>query len=524
MAAMQAWCARHVAEQNLKRKVGRYAAALGFIVLMFPGPINAQKIEESNSEHGERGQHHRYKLVDIGTFGGPNSVLNGPSTIDVNNQGIYAGQAETGTPDPNAPNCQNPECLIYHAQKWQDGKAFDLGSLPGINDSGASCVNDRGIIIGGSQNGAIDPFTGLPEDHAVVWSKDGRIFDLGTLDGGTHSFASFINNRNEIIGSYSNTTPDPYSMQFAGYQTHAFLWRDGKKADLGTLGGPDAFPQILNDRGQIAGASYTDNLPNSTTGVPTQAPFIWENGEMRSLGTLGGRFGYANWINSRGQVVGSSNLTGDTISHAFIWEHGTMRDMGTLGGSTAEVFKITDEGEAVGISDFQGDMVHHGFRWKNGALTDLKPVAGDFCTNAYGINGHGQIVGTSTNCQGVVQHLFLWEDGNIADLSTLLLPGPTIDFKDVYDINDRGEIAAAGLVANGDYHAVLLIPCDQAHSNVEGCKGHVDEMVDVGDPSNAATQSEAQISNPASPATRVVRERKGRGYHVQGRPSRGKPQ
>src|ERR1039457_3540992 len=118
MAAMQAACARHVAEQNLKRKVGRYAAALGFIVLMFPGPINAQKIEESNSEHGERGQHHRYKLVDIGTFGGPNSVLTGPSTIAVNNQGTYAGQAETGTPDPNAPNCQNPECLIYHAQKW----------------------------------------------------------------------------------------------------------------------------------------------------------------------------------------------------------------------------------------------------------------------------------------------------------------------------------------------------------------------------------------------------------------------
>src|SRR5450631_2728739 len=129
MAAMQAWCARHVAGQNLKRKVGRYAAALGFIVLMFPGSINAQKIEESNSEHGERGQHHRYKLVDIGTFGGPNSGLNGPSTIDISNRGIYIGSAETSTPDPYAPNCQNSECLVNHAQRWKDGRVTDLGAL-----------------------------------------------------------------------------------------------------------------------------------------------------------------------------------------------------------------------------------------------------------------------------------------------------------------------------------------------------------------------------------------------------------
>jgi hypothetical protein len=36
-------------------------------------------------------------------------------------------------------------------------------------------------------------------------------------------------------------------------------------------------------------------------------------------------------------------------------------------------------------------------------------------------------------------------------------------------INDRGEITAQGLLANGDQHAVLLIPCDENHPGVEGC-------------------------------------------------------
>ena len=68
-------------------------------------------------------QHLRYKLVDVGTFGGPNAVVNGPGIRDFSNAGAYAGEADTSTPDPFAPNCIpfDPECLVQHAQKWQKG-------------------------------------------------------------------------------------------------------------------------------------------------------------------------------------------------------------------------------------------------------------------------------------------------------------------------------------------------------------------------------------------------------------------
>ena len=103
--------------------------------------------KDLNPAHSKRGEHHRYQLGDLGTSSGSNSVLNGPGTIDINNQGIYIGQAETATPDPYAPNCRNPEYLICHAQQRQDGNSTDLGALPGVNNSVANSINADGMIV-----------------------------------------------------------------------------------------------------------------------------------------------------------------------------------------------------------------------------------------------------------------------------------------------------------------------------------------------------------------------------------------
>src|SRR5438067_4298100 len=99
-----------------------------------------------------------------------------------------------------------------------------------------------------------------------------------------------------------------------------------KISDLGTLGPGyrDSSASGINGRGQIVGASGT------ASGI--QRAFLWQNGRMRSLGTLGGSSSGASAINERGQVIGTSLTSKPARSHAFLWQNGKLTDLGTLGG------------------------------------------------------------------------------------------------------------------------------------------------------------------------------------------------
>ena len=277
-------------------------------------------VQLAAQEQLQNKQQPRYKLVDLGTFGGPTSYFSNGADGILNNHGTAAGWADTSTPDPYPSFCFNADCFVSHAFQSQNGVLTDLGALPGGASSQALWISANGLIVGQSQNGVIDPLTGIPEGDAVLW-KDGQIINLGTL-GGNFSVAQAINNRGQVVGAALNAIPDPIS--FLGTQIRAFLWRNGAMQDLGTLGGPDAWGLFVNEGGQIAGWSLTNSTPNPVldacgfgTTFPTQDPFLWEKGGMIDLGTLGGTCGYPTALNNRGQVVGQSDLTGDIYLHAF---------------------------------------------------------------------------------------------------------------------------------------------------------------------------------------------------------------
>ena len=277
-------------------------------------------------------QHSRYKLIDTGTLGGPTSSLGFEGERDINNRGTVVSVGETVLPDPYAPNCFLADCFLGHTVDWRNGRLTDLGALPGVNNSGPIWISDSGLIAGISQNGVIDPLTGNPEFRAVLFEA-GSVIDLGTL-GGNESGAFGVNDRGQAAGCAANTVTDSFGFCFGvPEQRRAFLWQDGAMRDLGTLGGPDALAEFVNDRGQVAGWSLLDSTPNPATGIPTQHPFLWQNGVMKDLGTIGGTAVFEiNNLNRRGQVVGGMNVAGDQSFHPFLWDGQSLRDLGTPGG------------------------------------------------------------------------------------------------------------------------------------------------------------------------------------------------
>jgi probable HAF family extracellular repeat protein len=442
-------------------------------------------------------KHHHYKLIDVGTFPGL-SIYNRRVTSDgstptefeqvLNNKGTLVGGADTGIANPYA-NCFNPfnqtvECYIQHAFVWQRGQLTDLGTLRQGVSSFAYYISDDGLIIGGSENGKFDPNVGTPEFHAVLWNA-GTLTDLGTL-GGTSSLATGVNDAGQVTGAAQNAISDPFSIAGLGTQTRAFLWQNGKMHDLRTLGGPDAFPQYINNARQIAGVSYTSDTPDPNTGLPPLDPFIWQKGKMKDLGNFGGTNDFLGpflyGLNDSGEIVGAMALAGDQIFHAFLWNGQELQDLnawgGGLGGNYSQASGLNDQGQVIGWATPAGDQVIHATLWSNGTTTDLGTLHGDPCSVGESINSSGQVVGVSQSARGGCNYYttaFLWENGGPSvDLNDLIPPHSPLFLVAATAINDQGEITGRGApqgcgLADICGHAYVLIPCDQNHPGIEDC-------------------------------------------------------
>ena len=436
----------------------------------------------------------RYKLIEIPTLGGPSASGpgNGGGSPFLNNTGTVIGSADTSIP------CNNPNnCPVGHAFQWQNGVLTDLGALfDQGNDSGANAINARGWITGFSQTSELDPVTGFPVGHAVLWADD-QIMDLGTLSTGVQSAGNYINNGGTVVGvSTIDTSFDPFACTgpFCS-PTHAFIWKNGVMQDLGTLGGPDSFSFFgcNNQRSDlVTGASYTNSTASAATGFPIQHAFIWENGKMRDIPTLGGTYAFAQCANNQGQVIGQSNLTGDPgcdgsatdgscFQHAFLWDHETLTDLEALGGSSSVANWINNAGDIVGGATTTNDDSFHATLWKHGRITDLGTLPGDCGSIALAMNSKGQIVGQSVNCDTNTSRTVLWDMGSVIDLNVVSI--------DPLDINDRGEItgfeAPPGCLDTNfcAVQAFLLIPC----ADGQGCEDKHSLSAQIESPAAATT-------------------------------------
>ena len=293
-----------------------------------------------------------------------------------------------------------------------------------------------------------------------------RVINLGNPLGGSSSAGNAMNNLGWSMG-VANLPGDTTQ--------HAELWLRGLHLDLGTLGGPNSAVIFANhsDRGQIVGISETADMdPLVETWSCAGAffltvthhiclGFVWQNGVMTALPTLGGYNGVASSANNLGQIVGwAETAINDPTCvlpqvqqfEAVIWGPGKdqIQQLSPLGDDPdSAATAINDKGQVVGISGICQNAVgafsaKHALLWQDGQPTDLGNIGGHGWNTPTFINNQGQIVGFANASGDLVNgqlalkfHAFLWtKDRGMRDLGTL--SGDAIS--EALGINEIGQV------------------------------------------------------------------------------------
>ena len=305
----------------------------------------------------------QYSITDLGTLGG--SVCPGYS----GQTSIAAALNDPGQVAGSSCKFAVPFDRVFGAFRWSEGAITDLGVT-----GAAYGINDAGQVVGSTAQ------PGFASGSAFIWSG-GTATSLGPVLGG-FSTAYDIDNRGRIVG-LRGSPPNTASWRAFLYDTTT-----GAVTDLGTLGGTfRSTATSINDAGHVAGWA---SLPDENT----FHAFLWRDGVMADLGSLSGGHSFARAVNGTDVVVGDSSVPEG--SHAFIWKEGVMSDLGTLGGPFSSAYGINDIGHVVGYA-LTGSFAQRAVVWRGSTIRDLNDLiptdSGWQLREARAINTAGQIVG-----------------------------------------------------------------------------------------------------------------------------------
>jgi probable HAF family extracellular repeat protein len=258
----------------------------------------------------------RGQLHDLGTLGGASSVPTG-----LNDDGTVVGNSRTSEQGPNGNPVWRP--FVYKGGVMRELTVIGLN--PEVRLDRIFDINNGGVVVGLTDE--------RPRRLCIV--SDGRATVAATLAEYTPpDFISGleikrINAAGQIIGmatAFQMKQAGPNSSASTNERWHAFVYRDGRMADLGGF-----FPSDINASGQMVGGRKGEEGKGRSV--------LYDGEKFHELGTPPGfESGFAAAINAAGQIVGTgSTNTGrsgflwiEVKSHAFIREQGQWKDLNDL--------------------------------------------------------------------------------------------------------------------------------------------------------------------------------------------------
>ncbi len=250
---------------------------------------------------------------------------------------------------------------------------------------------------------------------------------------GTSTFGTGINDYGTIIG---------YSQNGAGVQT-SFIYSNGQKTNLGTLGGASTRAVAINNSNQIVGTSQT------TSG--TWNAFIYSNGAMHDLGNFGFNGATGSSINNNGTYAINAYQPRDNGT-SFICNGATCENVQPTNSYWSTVSHINDSGYAVGGIGTAGYGSYQAAFWQPGSYS-TPTVNGMFNSFATSINNKNQVIGWGNGYSNLAA--IYYSSPSAPEQDTGVYFGGNGNWSSASAINDLGTFIGLSYVTNGARHSFI---------------------------------------------------------------------
>jgi probable HAF family extracellular repeat protein len=298
---------------------------------------------------------------------------------------------------------------------------------------------------GMARSGARPNVPSGPRSRLPVFVLDKGRFTAFDAPGQEAAEFQRINNRGEIVGSYSTARDAP----LAGYLRD----KRGRFTEIAVPGAVATAPLDNNDRGELVG-NYQVEVGGALRGFLRD-----RRGRYTTIQVPGSLQTQAAGINNRGQVVGDYQDAAGRL-HGYLWTRGRFTTIDGPAGTGATLTNLNDRGQIIGLYAPTGDPTRlDGFVLSRGRYTTFDPDD-NALTLPLGINDRGMIAGyTAAQFDATADanaHGFLLRRGAGGPVTRIDVPGAL--GTGAMGINDRGQVV--GVYINPD-----AAPTLQPHRN-----------------------------------------------------------